>query len=157
MEKCRVARPYFVKPENKEFIALVNAAGWTPAEAARRLDLGRSSTSRFMTGEITPSPPVMKLLKLILANEMPRTLTAAQELREEAPAKWEREVIDELSELRLEDRDRVIDVMRTMVKGLPKREPVYAYKPSSDVKQKSASLLKKASASLHGRGGDRSP
>jgi transcriptional regulator with XRE-family HTH domain len=146
-----------MKPENKQFIALVNAAGWTPAEAARRLDLGRSSTSRFMSGEITPSPPVLKLLKLILATEMPGALTAAHALHEESLTPWEREIIEELRPLRLEDRNRVIDVMRTMIKGLPKGGQGVTYTSSSDVKQKSASLLKKASAALHGRGGDRSP
>lgn len=113
-----------MSPENVEFIALVKAAGWSPAEAARRLDLTRSATSRYMQGEIKPSAPVLKLLKLIIANEQPGALTSASQLNEEALAKWEREVVEDLRWLHVEDRERVINVMRVVIRGLPKREAV---------------------------------
>lgn len=150
-----------MKAENEEFKALITAAGWTPAEAARRLDLGRSSTSRFLSGEITPSPPVMKLLKLMLAAEQPGALAAP----EPVAASWERELVEDLRRLRPEDRARVLNAVRAMVAGLPRHAPGVpaartggkAGAASSAAAHGAARLLKKVSAELSKRVLDRSP
>lgn len=113
-----------MKPENIEFIALIEAAGWKDAHAAARLGLNRSAVSQYRSGKSKPGAQTLALLKMILANERPGALMAAAEVREEALAEWERRVVEDLRWLHKEDRERVLDVVRAMVKGLPKREPV---------------------------------
>lgn len=113
-----------MKPESIEFFALLEAAGWTPAEAARRLDMDRSVISQYKSGSTRPSSQTLSLLKMILSNERPGALAAAVEIKDGSMAAWERRIVDDLRWLHKEDRERVLDVVRTMIRGLPKREPV---------------------------------
>jgi len=108
--------------ENQEFFALLEAIGWSPAEAARRLFISPSNISQYKKGESRPSPTTMGLLKLILATEKPGSLTAALELSESALSKWEREVIEDLRWLHVDDRERVLNTIKAMIAGLPRRE-----------------------------------
>lgn len=64
-----------MRPESAEFFALIEAAGWNQAEAARRLELNPGTISQYK-GDVAPSTQTLKLLKMILANENPEVLSA---------------------------------------------------------------------------------
>lgn len=122
-----------MEPENLEFIALLEAAQWRPAEAARRLHVSRATVSQYMSGRIRVGAPILELFKMIVANEQPGALTAAGEAREQALAEWERKVIEDLRWLHKEDREKVIIAMRAIVEALPKRD-VVDYKLRTEVR-----------------------
>ena len=113
-----------MRPENIEFIALYEAAGWSKAETAKKLgDMDRSSIYKFLSGEVAPSAQTLKLFKLILANEKPGALSPAA-FKETASADWEEKIINDLRDLHVNDREAVLKVMRTMISTLPAREPI---------------------------------
>jgi transcriptional regulator with XRE-family HTH domain len=116
-----------VRPENLEFIALLEASGWKPIDVARRLELSRGAISRYKSGDMKPSPQVLQLFKFILASEQPGAL-APLALKEESLASWERKILDDLRWLHDADRAHVLKVIRTLIEGLPKREPVSCQK-----------------------------
>jgi transcriptional regulator with XRE-family HTH domain len=126
--------------ENAEFIALLKASEWSQAEAARRLRLDRATVSRYMSGEVKPSAPVLELFKIILQTERPGVLTVATEMREQSFAEWERKVVEDLRWLHQADRDRVIKALKALVEGLPRREPTSFGKTGSNLKEASEAL-----------------
>ncbi|HXE41395.1 MAG TPA: helix-turn-helix transcriptional regulator, partial [Candidatus Baltobacteraceae bacterium] len=119
-----------MKPENLEFIRLFNASGWSQAEVARKLELDRSSPGKFLKGKAMPSTQTLKLFKLILADENPSALTGALESREGAGGEYtrsedERILFEELRSLKNpEDVKRIVNAMRAMAVGLPKRDQI---------------------------------
>lgn len=70
-----------MRPESLEFFALIEAAGWNQAEAARRLELNPGTISQYK-GEVAPSVQTLKLLKMILANERPEALSSSYQLHD---------------------------------------------------------------------------
>jgi transcriptional regulator with XRE-family HTH domain len=113
-----------VRPENIEFIALFEASGWKAIHAAQRLRVTRATLSRYLSGDIAPSAPVIELFKLILLTEKPGALTVAAEAHETKLETWERKAIEDLRWLHIEDRERVLNAMRAFIAGLPRRNPV---------------------------------
>jgi transcriptional regulator with XRE-family HTH domain len=140
-----------VREENIEFIALFEASGWTQAEVARQLHLDRSSVGKFLKGIVSPSGQTLKLFKLILADQKPEALTANDPPMAfiDGAGAWEEKVLGDLRDLHIEDRNRVLEVMRTMIRGLPKREPVKYSKPiylaeDPDIKEIAERMVRQA-------------
>jgi len=50
----------------EEFVTLIKSAGWRPAEAARQLDLSKSSVSSYVNGLADPQERTMKLLRRLV-------------------------------------------------------------------------------------------
>ena len=71
-----------MSPENREFIALKDACGWSGSEIARRLDLSAGAVSQFLNGVTKPSSQTINFFKLILTHEMPEVLQPAGALRD---------------------------------------------------------------------------
>jgi hypothetical protein len=112
-----------VRAENLKFIALLEASGWSKAEAARQLSgIDRATVGRYVSGQITPPPQILELFEFKLAAQRPGALTNATLLKEEGLAGWERKIFDDLRWLHKEDRERVLKVIRTMIDGLPRRQ-----------------------------------
>lgn len=65
-----------MEAENKEFMALLDASGWSQAEAARRLYLAPSNITQYKKNDNRPSRQVLELFKVILASEKPEALGA---------------------------------------------------------------------------------
>lgn len=110
---------FFVRLENAEFAALFNLSGWSQAEAARRLGVDRGTVSRYLAEDqeksIAPSRPVVELFKAILVHERPAAMVPNDPLSD-----IEKSVIDQLRSLSEEDRERVVNALRAMTKGLPR-------------------------------------
>lgn len=140
-----------MRTENIEFFALMEAAGWSQAEAARRLELDPSVISQYKSDKVRPSAQTLSLLKLILSHERPGALTAAGSAREAALADWERKVVEDLRWLEPQDRDRVVDAIHALTKGLPKRAPVQTQVHGVSSKVASVAEGSQASASAVAR------
>lgn len=137
-----------MRPENIEFLALLEASSWSQSEAARRLELNRATVSQYVHDTISPSAQVLALFKLILANEQPGALSASLKTNEEGGLSgWERRAIEDLRWLHKEDRDRVLNAMKALVAGLPRRAPVN-YKINSETDAAGTRLLKKGVAAV---------
>ena len=66
-----------MKPVKREFLQLASRSGWSQAELARQLELTRGGVHGIVKGKTSPSPGLLKLLKLVLAQEKPEALTGA--------------------------------------------------------------------------------
>jgi transcriptional regulator with XRE-family HTH domain len=64
-----------LKPVKKEFLQLAARSGWSQAELARQLELTRGGVHGIVKGKTSPSAGLLKLLKLVLAQEKPDVLT----------------------------------------------------------------------------------
>jgi hypothetical protein len=113
--KCCLKHFYFVEPENKDFLALLEASGWGDSEAARELELNRATISHYRSGSIKPSRQVLRLFKLILLKDNPSALSGAVHGKDFEI--WETKLIDQLRPLHVEDRQHVLRVIKTMVAG----------------------------------------
>ena len=57
-------------PKTHEFVRLLAAAGWSQAEAARRLQITPGAVSQICNAKTQPRPSTLNLLKLILARRL---------------------------------------------------------------------------------------
>ncbi|MBU6409081.1 MAG: helix-turn-helix transcriptional regulator [Verrucomicrobia bacterium] len=106
-----------------EFNALMKEAGWTNAEAARRLDLNRASVGKFVRGLTPPSPRTVRLFRLILADR--KNAGGTEYGREFGVAPWQRRILAAMEGLDYSDRDRIVHAIETMAEGFPRRHLSY--------------------------------
>jgi transcriptional regulator with XRE-family HTH domain len=120
-------------PLKKEFIEMFEASGWSQADIARKLELTPGGVSSIIKGDHIPSMTTVKLFRLILLGEKPDVRfpthqSKASVLKDDGivssrPSGWENEVIKELDDLAPDDRSKVIDALKAIVKIVPKRRP----------------------------------
>lgn len=133
-----------MRQENIDFIALFEASGWSQAEASRQLDTSPPNISRYLSGAMPPHKTLLKLFKVLLANQKPGALAAAPSLKEDGLSEWERKVLDDLRWLHKEDRERVLKAMRAYMDGLPRREPLSYSGVGKDIEGRALAASKKA-------------
>ncbi|MDE2101199.1 MAG: hypothetical protein KGL39_28395 [Patescibacteria group bacterium] len=109
-----------MRPENEEFAALFKLSGWTQVQAAERFHRSQAVISRWLNDKDPANRAAVDLFKFILASEKPEALRP-EALRELAAPEWEQQILRDLRPLHLEDRDRVLKMIRVMVEGLPQR------------------------------------
>lgn len=109
---------FFVRPENEEFAVLFELSGWNQTQAAKRFHCSQAVISRWLNDIDPADKKAVELFKFILAREKPEVLRADALARSEAP-EWERKILNDLRPLRLDDRERVLKMIRLMIEGLP--------------------------------------
>jgi transcriptional regulator with XRE-family HTH domain len=114
-EKPLVAKHFFVKTKNREFLELMAAAGWSQAEVARQLEITSGGVSQIARGHVTPSPVTLRLLRLLVHGT-----TAASEGAGTVPA-YAQGLIRALEEIEPEMREVVIDTALRLAKAYKKR------------------------------------
>lgn len=102
-------------PKNEEFLALIKAAGWSQAEAARRLHIRPSSVSEMCSGKIKPSTSTLNLLKLVVAGEKPDALKTHEQAYAGGLEPWAKDLVEELRRLPAAQREQVLPVIRHMI------------------------------------------
>lgn len=118
--------------EAREFVELLTASGWSQSEAARRLFITAPHVNQIVNGSAQPSRPLIQLFKLTIMGEKPELITAVHKLSNEAKREitlkeefrhpsWEDDVLRELRPLGPEDRAKVIDALRAVIRIVPKR------------------------------------
>lgn len=103
---------------NAEFQRLWALSGWRQAQVARELGVSTATVSRYASGEIEPSTPVLRLLAdrlnvpLIIDGEdyRPNSLRDGPRWLQD----WEVEVITALRRIEQPDRERVIRAMKEL-------------------------------------------
>jgi transcriptional regulator with XRE-family HTH domain len=106
-------------PKTHEFARLLAAAGWSQAEAARRLQITPGAVSQFCNGKTQPRPTTLNLLKLILARENPKVLALHESQGWRSLAHWEKDLLTELRQLAETDRQRLLPIFKQMIKAMP--------------------------------------
>jgi transcriptional regulator with XRE-family HTH domain len=113
--------------EAREFVDLINAAGWSQSEAGRQLMVTPSFINQIVNGTAQPSRAVLQLLKLTIAANHPELIKAPRqlgeiELREQFHRPdWEENILGQLRPLSEDERSKVVDVMEAALKLVPKR------------------------------------
>lgn len=116
----------FVAEENDEFLRLLANSGWNQARAARELGTTTATVSRYVTGKIVPSIPVLRLFAERLGETLllPGSPYSATSLGDSPRwlANWESDAIYLLRRLDPEPRAKLIEAVRSMVESMAGRE-----------------------------------
>lgn len=104
-------------PKAQEFVRLIAAAGWSQAEAARRLNITPGAVSQICSGRTRPRAATLNLLKLILVHEKRQGL-ALRESAGPAPRQWERQLLEDLRRLPEPQRERLLAVIKDMIRAM---------------------------------------
>lgn len=109
-----------VDQRNTEFIRLLRSSGWHQARAARELGLTTGAISRYISGEIKPSIPVLRLMADRLQEPLllPGEDANPVEWRDGGPKfleSWEAGIIAELRRLERPAREKVIGALRDII------------------------------------------
>lgn len=106
-----------LEPENKEFVRLIKAVGWSQNEAARRLHMTGGGVSQICTGRVRPSKGRLNLLRLLVERENPNAIKSMKYGVED----WATDLVDDLRRMPDGQRTAVLGAMRTLVKALARR------------------------------------
>ena len=106
-------------PQVPEFVRLLTAAGWSQAEAARRLQITPGAVSQICSGKTLPRPALLNLLKLLVAPVNPEAFKRHEKAALSRLEPWESELLAELRKLPPTQREWVATMIRQMIKGLP--------------------------------------
>lgn len=139
-------------PLNREFVELLNASGWTSAEAARQLEVTPGLISQYRSGSTRPSPQMLRLFKLVLVGENPAALQAVGGSVTKYPEHKNEfgEMNDQLIELKKAD-PKAFATVKTMIESVAaqaaaraaeRKEPA-PVKAASGERRNDAAFLKK--------------
>ena len=103
-----------MEQENREFMQLLEASGWSQAEAARRLHLAPSNISQYKSNTNRPSRQVLELFKLLLLSENSSALKANASKATESVRLLDSEE-RELAKLPPDEREEVIKLVRDVL------------------------------------------
>jgi transcriptional regulator with XRE-family HTH domain len=107
----------------QEFRELLEASGWSQAEAARQLGMTPSALSQIVrqNSTVKPSPVTLRLFKLLLLREKPEALTAVPERRWTPSEKWEMDLIGALRKIPPTTRELILKSFGAIIEShLPK-------------------------------------
>jgi transcriptional regulator with XRE-family HTH domain len=96
-----------LKAKAQEFVRLIEQAGWSQAETARRLDLTPGAVSQICNGKTQPRQATLNLLRLILIST-PRTLKRLAQPRRDRLVDWELELLNPLRALSADQRKSLL-------------------------------------------------
>src|SRR5665213_2280242 len=100
----------------QEFRDLLEASGWSQAEAARQLGMTPSALSQIVreNSPVRPSPVTLRLFKLLLLRENPEAARMASHRRSPIQ-KWERDLIADLRMLSPRVRKAMLKTLRVKI------------------------------------------
>ena len=103
-------------PKTEEFIGLVQTAGWSQAEVARRLHITPGAVSQLFNGKTRPRPATLNLLKLLVAEVKPGALKLYNKSRAGALADWENDLLEPLRRVGETDRERLLPLLHDTIR-----------------------------------------
>jgi transcriptional regulator with XRE-family HTH domain len=104
----------------KEFRDLLQASGWSQAEAARQLAMTPSALSQIVreNSPVRPSPVTLRLFGLLLWRKKPGAGGCLMRRRRQVPGeKWEQILIRALRRLSPKTRRPVLSVLYAMIEA----------------------------------------
>ncbi len=109
----------------QEFRELLQASGWSQAEASRQLGMTPSALSQIVRSNspVRPSAVTLRLFKLLLLKEKPETLKARRTHRMAFPEKWERDLVEELREVPPMIREPLVRSFRALMRAAVIKAP----------------------------------
>ena len=109
-----------IRDMKQEFRDLLQASGWTQAEAARQLAMTSSALSQIVreNSPVNPSPVTLRLFQLLLLREKPAALRRLGRRRPALGAEqWERDVILALRAIPPPARAPILDALEAMIEA----------------------------------------
>jgi transcriptional regulator with XRE-family HTH domain len=103
-----------LEPENREFVRLMKAAGWSQNETARRLQMTGGGVSQICNGKIRPSKGRLNLLQLLVERERPGTMKLGRE--ESGLEGWTRDLSRDLQQMPQGQRAAVQALIRQLMR-----------------------------------------
>ncbi len=102
----------------QEFARLIIAAGWSQAEAARRLRITPGAVSQICSGKTRPRDSTLNLLKLMVARENPEALALHDSAMSPPLEAWEMELLTEMRRLPEAERQRLLPLIKQMIRAM---------------------------------------
>ena len=102
----------------QQFRDLLQASGWSQAEAARQLAMSPSALSQIVrrNSPVRPSPVTLRLFKLLLWRERPEAMReAAGDTTPPESELWERELVLALRAIPPEARQTILNRLAAMI------------------------------------------
>lgn len=102
---------------------LIELAGWSQAEAARRLELSPGAISQICNGKTEPRGATLQLLKLLLQTT-PATRKRLADPSPQGLADWERDLLGRLRQISPRQRESLLNAFDAILKSVaaPKME-----------------------------------
>ncbi len=110
----------------QEFRDLLQASGWSQAEAARQLAMTPSALSQIVrpNSPVRPSPVTLRLFQLLLWREKPQALReVARRKALSAAAPWEQDLLRDLRGVPPKARQSILRQMRGLIAAAKKNAP----------------------------------
>jgi transcriptional regulator with XRE-family HTH domain len=104
---------FFMDPKTVEFKRLVVAAGWSQAEAARRLNITPGAVSQIFSGNTRPRQALLSLLR-ILARPPAKKKKTPEDQPAEPRTPWEIELLACIRNLSDSQRQLVLRLAREL-------------------------------------------
>src|SRR2546422_5772741 len=111
-----------MEPENKEFVRLMKAAGWSQNETARRLQMTGGGVSQICTGKVRPSKGRLNLLRLLVEREKPGAL------KQREMEGWARDLLGDLRQMPEGQRSALLGAIRQMLKAIGRQRAAGSHK-----------------------------
>jgi transcriptional regulator with XRE-family HTH domain len=111
-------------PRAREFARLLKAAGWSQAEAARRLQLTRGAVSQILSGRTNPRASTLNLLRLLARDQSAAPPEATVPMQE-----WERQFLDQIRDLPADRRKQALELIRDLAPGSGHPSPTGRRRP----------------------------
>lgn len=110
---------------NSEFIRLLSSSGWSQARASREIGVTTGAVSRYLSGEITPSLPVLRRFADVLQEPLllPGESGGLAEWRDGGGKyleEWEADIIASLRRVDRPARMKVISAIRDIIDAVAK-------------------------------------
>ena len=102
--------------KGKEFVQLMQSAGWSQAETARRLHITPGAVSQICNGKTQPRDATLNLLKLMVHRG--GSESSGQSFAPGLLLPWEKELLRDLRRLPREQRDGLLTAIRQLIKTL---------------------------------------
>ena len=101
---------------------MIQQAGWSQAETARRLDLTPGAVSQICNGKTQPRQATLSLLRLLLVST-PGTLKRLAQPRANRLVDWELELLNPLRALSSAQRESLLSAFRAILKTVSVKQP----------------------------------
>jgi transcriptional regulator with XRE-family HTH domain len=105
-----------MKKAAREFVNLLEIAGWSQARAARCLDLTAGAISQICTGKTSPRPTTLALLRVLV--QMNGELPAPVPNPGQRLAAWEVELLESLRRFPSRQRQKILEAFHQMLNAV---------------------------------------
>jgi transcriptional regulator with XRE-family HTH domain len=100
-----------------EFLRLLHHAGWSQAEAARRLQITPGAVSQICSGRTQARASTLNLLRLMVAQDLAAARRARKSDPRPAAPSWEEELLAPIRRLPESSRHRLLAALKPMIQN----------------------------------------